>query len=114
MNYIETVGAEDTRTAHILELDQTLQRLLRLTWPEALAHIALPLGSTRALLAIADHDARTPRHVADVLGVSRTTVTGMLDRLEAEGLITRSLDVADRRSFILHLTPAGLSLLRQI
>lgn len=98
----------------ILELDQDLQRLIRAGWPEAWLHLNLPLGSTRALLAIESGQAHTPRAVADVLGVGRTAVTGMLDRLEAEGLITRAVDPADRRSFMLQLTEKGQALIRQI
>ena len=98
----------------ILHFDYDLQRTIRAGWPEAWLHINLPLGSTRALLAIENGQASTPRQVAEQLGVGRTTVTGLLDKLEAAALITRQLDPNDRRSFILNLTPKGRELMRQI
>lgn len=98
----------------ILALDCGIQRLRRTGWPEAWLLLNLPLGSTRALLALEGGYATTPGGLADLLNVSRTTVTGMLDRLEAENLITRAIDPADRRSFTLALTDAGRSLLQQI
>jgi DNA-binding MarR family transcriptional regulator len=52
--------------------------------------------------------------VADALGVSRTTVTGLLDRLEGEGLVTRAIDPEDRRCFVLTLTPEGRNLINEI
>jgi DNA-binding MarR family transcriptional regulator len=98
----------------ILELDSTLRRILRNSWPEGWLQINLPVGSTRALFVIAGGDARTPGKVADALGVSRTTVTGLLDRLEGEGLLTRTVDPNDRRCFVLQLTPRALHLIEEI
>jgi DNA-binding MarR family transcriptional regulator len=100
--------------AQILESDDAVEGVLRGTWPEAWLKINLPLGSTRALLAIEGRNARTPGRVAEVLGVSRTTVTGLLDRLEAEGLLTRAIDPDDRRCFVLTLTQRGRELINQI
>ena len=101
-------------TEQILALDYKIQKLLRAGWPEAWLLLNLPLGSTRALLVIEGGYANTPGGIADVLNVSRTTVTGMLDRLEAEKLILRAIDPADRRSFTLALTDEGRTLIRQI
>ena len=36
-----------------------------------------------------------------------TTLTSVLDRLGRRGLVTRELDPADRRSFLVSLTPPG-------
>jgi DNA-binding MarR family transcriptional regulator len=113
MDYFTGVYNLDT-TAKILELDNDVQRLLRTGWPESWLQINLPLGSTRALLVLEGGYANTPKEIADLLNVGRTTVTGILDRLEAEQLITRSIDPADRRSFILDLTEKGHELVRQI
>jgi DNA-binding MarR family transcriptional regulator len=101
-------------TGQILELDSTLQGMLRNSWPETWLQINLPVGSTRALFVIAGGDARTPGKVAEALGVSRTTVTGLLDRLEGEGLLTRTVDPNDRRCFVLQLTPRALHLIEEI
>ena len=97
----------------ILQLDMELQRHIRAGWPEAWLQINLPLGSTRALLAIESGNATTPRQIAEQLNVGRTTVTGLY-KLEAARLITREIDPHDRRSFILHLTAKGQEIMRQI
>jgi DNA-binding MarR family transcriptional regulator len=98
----------------ILDLDSAMQATLRNSWPETWLQINLPVGSTRALFAIAGGDARTPGRVAEALGVSRTTVTGLLDRLEGEGLLTRTVDPGDRRCFVLQLTPRAHHLIEEI
>jgi DNA-binding MarR family transcriptional regulator len=46
-------------------------------------------------------------HVAGWLGVTPRTVTGMIDALEAAGLVERVADPADRRAVIARLTTAG-------
>lgn len=49
----------------------------------------------------------TPSALADKAGVSRATMTGLLDGLERDGLVERLLDSADRRSISIKLTIAG-------
>jgi MarR family transcriptional regulator, organic hydroperoxide resistance regulator len=48
------------------------------------------------------------------LGVDKTTLTLLLDRLEAAGLVTRSLDRHDRRARIPLLTGAGRDVQRAV
>lgn len=50
------------------------------------------------------------RDLAEQLGVTARAITPLADGLEAEGLIQRKPDPADRRAFRLHLTEAGESL----
>jgi DNA-binding MarR family transcriptional regulator len=45
--------------------------------------------------------------LAATLHVHPSTLTGILRRLEEEGLIARSADAADRRRAVLHLTERG-------
>ena len=45
-----------------------------------------------------------------VFGTKQSTLTSMLDRLEAAGLLHRELNPDDRRSFLLRLTPKGRTL----
>jgi len=42
------------------------------------------------------------------------TVTGIVDRLEKMGLVTRQRDAADRRQVLVELTPAGYELLGRV
>jgi MarR family transcriptional regulator, organic hydroperoxide resistance regulator len=47
------------------------------------------------------------RELSEKTGMRASTLTGVLDRLEHRGYLTRELDLADRRSFRLPLTRAG-------
>ncbi len=49
----------------------------------------------------------TPSILAEKSGVSRATMTGLLDGLEQQHLVERMLTKADRRSIFIKLTEAG-------
>jgi len=49
----------------------------------------------------------TPSILAEKLGVTRATMTGLLDGLEQNGLVTRVFAKEDRRSVNIRLTSAG-------
>jgi len=49
----------------------------------------------------------TPSELAREVALSQATVTGILDRLEAKGLITRARNPEDKRRVILQTTEAG-------
>src|SRR6058998_3128619 len=49
-----------------------------------------------------------------LLVMHRSNVTGLVDRLEARGLVRRRDHSTDRRAFNVLLTPAGKQLIRQI
>jgi len=42
--------------------------------------------------------------------MDRTTLSGVIDRLEKQGLVTRTGDPGDRRTCLIHLTPKGKDL----
>lgn len=62
------------------------------------------------LSALADGPRQTQLSLAHALGLDKTTLTSLLDRLENRGLITRCLDAHDRRARIPALTDAGRSM----
>lgn len=49
----------------------------------------------------------TPTQLAEKLNVSRATMTGLLDGLEAAGLVERSIHTQDRRKMRVRMTPQG-------
>ena len=67
------------------------------------------LSSTEflALIRTANGDRVTGAHLAHALGMRSSSVTGLADRLEARGLITRRAHPSDRRSVVLEATRRG-------
>lgn len=55
---------------------------------------------------------RTPACLADACGVTRATMTGLIDTLERDGFVKREPDPADRRMMSVHLTPKAEEFLR--
>jgi DNA-binding MarR family transcriptional regulator len=49
----------------------------------------------------------TASEISDILGLHPSTLTGVLARLEAQRLLQRKTDAADRRRVRFRLTPAG-------
>ena len=52
--------------------------------------------------------------LADALDVEPITLCRMVDRLEEAGLVERRKDVADRRAWRIHLTPAAEPVIEQL
>jgi DNA-binding MarR family transcriptional regulator len=69
------------------------------------------LGITQGeahVLAHLERSGRTPiGALHHEFGHKRSTLTSIVDRLEARDLVLRELNRDDRRSFIVRLTPAG-------
>lgn len=59
------------------------------------------------LLMREDSRTSTPSALADKAGVTRATMTGLIDGLEQSGLVVRVYTKDDRRSVLISLTDAG-------
>jgi len=65
-------------------------------------------GRTLAVLAEAAEDVPIlQQRIGERLGVDRTTMVALIDSLEAAGFVERRSDPNDRRSRLVHVTPAG-------
>ncbi|NNM96432.1 MAG: MarR family transcriptional regulator [Candidatus Dormibacteraeota bacterium] len=78
------------------------------------AHCSLPISHIWLLVRIANSGPCHPSDLAVVSGVDNSTITPKLQRLEAEDLLGRRSDPADRRAALVHITPAGIRLLKRI
>jgi DNA-binding MarR family transcriptional regulator len=56
----------------------------------------------------------SPTHLAEQCGVSRATITGLIDGLERDKLVQRDPHQADRRKMQVRLTPEGTQYLDSI
>jgi DNA-binding MarR family transcriptional regulator len=104
-------GAQDSALAGPADLTWLLHRAAQ-RMRTALDEVARSFGLAGArdwlvLSAIADGPPQTQLALAHALGLDKTTLTSLLDRLENRGLLTRTLDRHDRRARIPALTPAG-------
>ncbi|GLL08263.1 hypothetical protein GCM10017581_100240 [Dactylosporangium matsuzakiense] len=92
---------------------------------EATAGLALPpgrLSATEAVLhlhraanAVRQHARRIEtRHVAEQAGISKATLTGVVDTLSGRGLVKRTIHPDDGRLVVLQLTRGGHRLLREL
>lgn len=66
-----------------------------------------------ALLALSGGASRSQQELAEMISVSRTTMTRVASDLTAQGLVTRTRNPADRRSYALVRTAAGTATARQ-
>src|SRR5881296_1451710 len=75
---------------------------------ERLASVGLSIAKLAALCRLADAGGSLPLgQLADRLSCVKSNVTQLVDRLEADGLVSRAADAADRRSCLAVLTDAG-------
>lgn len=68
------------------------------------AGLGLTAGEARTLSHVARAGAVRQNALAERMGVEAMTLSGALDRLEAQGLIERQPDPTDRRAKLVHLT----------
>jgi MarR family transcriptional regulator, organic hydroperoxide resistance regulator len=90
----------------VLALQRTTHHTLH-ALSSALADLNLTAAEINALANLADRGALNVRELSAETGTRASTLTGVLDRLENRGYLTRELDATDRRSFRLPLTEAG-------
>lgn len=57
---------------------------------------------------------RSPAELADAAGVTRATMTGLIDTLERDGLVKREADLHDRRMMSVNLTAKGEKFLHKL
>lgn len=65
------------------------------------------------LLTLSSQPGIDQRTLARAVSFDTSTIGGVIDRLEARGLLARSLSPEDRRVRLLHLTPEGEALLAE-
>ena len=74
---------------------------------EHLAPVGVSGRELGVLLLLDGRDPASQQQAARRLGVDRTTMVGLVDGLEAKGLVARRADAGDRRRNVLELTGDG-------
>jgi len=71
-------------------------------------HVSAP--QLNCLIALYENGPLPPSRIAKIIMVSSSTVTGIIDRLELKGFVTRMRKSLDRRVITIELTEVGRSL----
>ncbi|MEO3871029.1 MarR family transcriptional regulator [Nonomuraea sp. B12E4] len=94
-------------------LHPLLQSLIAAERPVLAAH-RVSMWGYAVLGALDDGSVRTQAALAEAIGADKTRIIGILDKLQAAGLITRDPDPQDRRARILTITGEGRKMRRSI
>ena len=110
--------------------DERLQRIHRiLTCSDALVHgfspsrdrardtwlrLDLTMPQLKTLIFVTKNEGATSGQVASSLGVGLSTITGIVDRLAEQGLVSRREDARDRRITRVLPTPTGSELVQEL
>jgi MarR family transcriptional regulator for hemolysin len=100
-----------------LRVESTLMataRLVRTAFDVRLAPLDLNLTQASLLGYIVEFGATTQTQLADRLGIGRAAIGSVVDQLESRGLIERTPNPADRRVWLVAITPAGTDLAHRI
>jgi len=111
-------GLDPTACEVFLHLLRTGDEAFRVTEEHFQAE-GLSQGRFTALMLLYDKTCGqthvlTPAQLAERSGVTRATMTGLIDTLERDGMVTRKPDPADRRQLCVELTPRGIAFLEKI
>lgn len=99
---------------HVRSLrSETLRLVSQVGDPGPLMSLDLSFAQFRCILAMYGKPPQTMSAIADRLGISLPTATGMMDRLVAAGLAARSAHSTDRRLVLCSLTEAAEAAVRQ-
>jgi MarR family transcriptional regulator, organic hydroperoxide resistance regulator len=90
----------------VLALQRTTHHTLH-ALSGALADLNLNAAEINALANLGEGGTLNVRQLSERTGTRASTLTGVLDRLENRGYLSRELDPGDRRSFRLPLTETG-------
>ncbi len=67
----------------------------------------LTTSQVAILLILREQDGQPITAIAATLAMGKSSLTGLAERLDEKGLITRTPSPQDRRVTLIHLTPAG-------
>lgn len=100
--------------ARIMATQRELQRLIVHDRSHPLFSLHLTLPQLKVLLLLALGDGAAGQELSRAMGVSLATMTGIVDRLVAQNLVTRREDPRDRRVRRIELSPTGRQLVDRI
>jgi MarR family transcriptional regulator, organic hydroperoxide resistance regulator len=92
------------------EVDHIVKRFTAEPWIE----LKMTIAQLKSLFFIAEKGKTNFKKLADALGVTPPNITGIVDRLVEQGLVSRTENIEDRRVMLLQMTDKGLTLVNNL
>ena len=108
---LQGVDPADLQVFHTLFRAMRLHRQLMF---KMIASQEIPPGQAGCLWIVSNHEGITQRELAEILHVAPSTVTVMLQKMEAAGIISRKTDADDQRLTRIYMTQEGEQLQKQM
>ena len=105
---------DEQRLRNFVFLLKELSRRFVLRFEEHARSISLTLPQCKVLVRLEKNEGVSQARLADLADLDAMTMVRILDRMEAEGLLERRPDPADRRARCLYLTAKAKPLLAEI
>ena len=101
-------------TRRIIELHRRVNRAIRERTLDSWVKLDLTIPQLKSLFYISQHEKVNSSGLAAGIRVTPANVTGIVDRLVEQGLLTRTADADDRRVSWLTLTDKGKTLINDL
>jgi DNA-binding MarR family transcriptional regulator len=98
----------------IVELQRRVGRARRQYELDVWMVLPLTMPQLKSLFFINNQGSTNSGKLAAALGVTPTNVTGIIDRLVKQGLVSRTEDIQDRRMLLLQATAKGEGLVAKL
>ncbi|WNV89758.1 MarR family transcriptional regulator [Umezawaea sp. Da 62-37] len=105
---------KDRLVDQVVQAQKQLQRHVASTYSNPLLQVNLTMQQLKVLLMLSMGEARSSQELTRGLGVGPATVTGLVDRLAAQGLVGRREDPQDRRVRLVEPTESGRALVAKL
>jgi DNA-binding MarR family transcriptional regulator len=104
----------DENIERVIQQSVEVWRCLHSGQAQAWLNVDLTMPQLKTLVCVAQSGDATSGQIARGLGVSLSTVTGIVDRLSEQGLVTRREDPEDRRITRVQATPTARELVERL
>jgi DNA-binding MarR family transcriptional regulator len=98
----------------IIELQKKTNRVLGNFPAEPWMELGLTIAQLKSLFFIVDKEKTNFKKLAEALAVTPPNITGIIDRLVEQGLVSRTENPEDRRIILLQATEKGRNLLNTL
>jgi DNA-binding MarR family transcriptional regulator len=105
-------AADDLREQIIADFRVTIGAM-KCAMSERLVRLGISMAQLHILYTLQRDGLMTMSRLADVLGVSLSNASGLVDRLEERGYIERTRVAEDRRIVLVRVTEAGTRMLQE-